>query len=463
MLSNRNNNIIIIKNILAFLLLLLSVLFTIIHDVDYPFYLLTFAYLIVSNFCPNNCMVFGKLPGQTVINIVLFIRYCFVPFVLCMDGTLSIYADNYRYIDEAIFLMIYELVVVFIVLELSALRQKTKFLLDNNAPKVKTFRVRKISTMFVIIVIVCLFIFNKGELLNFSLLNKNNSGSEKFENVSNLEMILWEVLLTWLFVTIINHQKNIYDKNKKLKHVIFSVGAGVVLAVLIFLSQSRISRWYILISCISVLWVLIRFYPAKKKLVMVVLILPIILLTFATITKNGSGVEGGFVSQIKDLLNSTIFDTYFAGPVSVNNAIGLIQECNVNIKSFVFDLLNNFPVINKYIDFHNSSVYLYNLYIGRIFGSGGGDQIIPLLGQSSVYFSYLLSPMLSALSVAILCYSDRKFYVANGCMCYVWAFTSTWFGMATILNMTIISSWVYVRILPMLFVFMSLDRRTVKD
>ena len=445
-------NIIIAHNILVFMLLVLSLIFTIINNVSYPFCLLSVVYVIVSNFCKNNCSLIGKLPGRTIINVVLLTRYCFLPFVLCVDGTLSIYSNNYNYINEAICLMIYELIVVFFVLELSASKFNIKCLFKESL-RTDGFRVSKVSFFVALVVLVFIFIHSKGEILNFGLLNKNNVGDDQFENVSSLEVILWEVLSAWLFIAVVSRQKSKYDKDRKRKRVVCSIVVGIVFIAIAFLGQSRISRWYTLISAVAVVFMLCRFYPDRKRKIMTGILIPaVLLLTIVTVFKNGDGTGNGFFSQIKDLLNSTMFDIYFAGPVSVNNAIGMIRSYDMSLISLVYDVLNNFPIINKFIDTTNSSVYLYNLYIGRAFGTGG-DQIIPLLGQSAAYFTYVLSPILSVISVLIISFSDRMFYSSSGSMCYVWGFTSAWMGVETILNMTINLSWVYVRIIPMFIIF----------
>ena len=443
---------IVVQNILTFSLLLLSMVFTIINDISYPFYLLIIVYMLLANLCRNNCKAFGKLPGRTVINIVLFIRYCFLPLVLCIDGTLSIYANNYDYMNAAIALMIYEMVVIFLALELSALKQGSKKA-SFNMQSAKGYCPGKFPILLVLIILICIFVSSKGALLNFSLFNKNHIGSEKIDNLASWEVILWEVLLAWLFVSIINYQKKKYDENPKRRHVICSVLVGIVYLVLTFLAQARISRWYFLISCISVVFILYRFYPKRKKTIIAAILIPTsLLLVFVTAIKNGNKSESSILSRIGSIINSTVFDSYFAGPVSVNNAIGLIQNGDVSIKCFIYDVLNNFPVINKLIEPGHSSVYLYNLYLGRIFGSGG-DQILPLVGQSAVYFTFALSPFLSVVSVLIASFSDRMFYASNGSKCYLWGFTSAWLGVATILNMTVTLSWIYVRILPMFIMF----------
>ena len=42
------------------------------------------------------------------------------------------------------------------------------------------------------------------------------------------------------------------------------------------------------------------------------------------------------------------------------------------------------PIVNHLLNLEIQLVYLYNLYLGRIFSNSSGDQIIPLVGQSYI-------------------------------------------------------------------------------
>lgn len=169
------------------------------------------------------------------------------------------------------------------------------------------------------------------------------------------------------------------------------------------------------------------------------------------------------VNSVFDLITVTSGDAYFAGPVSVNNAIGLAKSCSVGITNIIYDFFNNMPIVNHFIKSGNSTVYLYNLYLGRIFSNSSGDQIIPLVGQSYIFFGWILSPLLSVVSIILMRIADKQFFYATNYMKYVWAFISIWFGLETILNMTINLSWIYIRIIPLFITFWFIEKISYKQ
>ena len=189
----------------------------------------------------------------------------------------------------------------------------------------------------------------------------------------------------------------------------------------------------------------------KNRVFLAICVPGILLIAFATLVKNAGYVVGqGSVSNSWiELLRSEAFDSYFAGPVNVNN-IFYIEELNkTNITTIINDALNNMPIVNHYFNKAETTNYLHNLLAGRILGDSTGDQIVPLIGQSYIYFGALFSPLLSILSVILVRLFDYKFRQNNSYLTFVYAFCSIWFGVeAMALNLTICLSWFYVRIIP---------------
>ena len=80
-------------------------------------------------------------------------------------------------------------------------------------------------------------------------------------------------------------------------------------------------------------------------------------------------------------------------------------------------------------------------YLGRIFYWFKRRSIIPLVGQSGIFFSWVLAPLLSCISVLLIRATDKKYVETTSYMKYIWGFVAVWFGLGTILNMTISLSW----------------------
>lgn len=435
---------------------------------EYGLFFLPLIYSVLFTVCFRSRRLLGKTPGVTVIMGVMFLRYVILPIVLYSSGELSKYANSYEYMAQAIAVMIYEMIAIFAVLELSTTKSWRVY--EDNYIKYK----KNITVKTPILLVIIIFVILMGIYLkNKSILNRNifivnniaHESEETIKDVSSLARILWQCMTTWLFVYGINKQKDKYKIDNKNIHVKLSIIFLLLFIVITYVGQTRISRWYTFVSSIAGVFILNYLFPDKKKLITRATIMPIVLLlVIATFLKSGLYVQrsGGGNSIFSRLITATTVDAYFAGPVSVNNAIGLSESTKVGLSNIIYDVFNNMPVINHFFNTKNSTAYLYNEYLGRIFDGSRGDQIIPLIGQSGIFFTWILSPLLSCISVILLRLSDKKYMETYSYTKYVWGFVGVWFGVVTILNMTINLSWLYIRILPMFAMFWAMDKISKK-
>ena len=422
----------------------------------YCFFLLPLLYSICLILFHKSYQNWGKFPGLTVIHIVMFLRYVFVPLLLCITDKISIYANNYKYINLAIFLMAFEMICIFAALNFTSSNCKKEKLSKKsylkNLPSVNSLNA---TGIIVLIVLLGLYMTNRSLINDISQVTKGTVIENIGKKSSALSQILWQCLLSWFCVYLIFIQKIKYEKGNRTSSIMLSVLFSLLFIFLIYLGQSRISRWYPLVCGIASLYILLECFTKEKKKITLFFLIPVgILLFTVSIFKmtTYSNIEMGN-NVFSDLFSATNLDAYFAGPVSVNNAIGLYVEYNIGFKNIVYDIFNNFPILNKYIATENSTAYLYNQYVGRIFESGRGDQIIPLVGQSMIFFTPLFAPLLSVISVFVLRFFDKHFKASNDYLKYIYAFAGVWFSVITVLNMTIALSWVYIRIIPLLVVF----------
>ena len=86
---------------------------------EYGLFFLPLIYSVLFTVCFRSRRLLGKTPGVTVIMGVMFLRYVILPIVLYSSGELSKYANSYEYMAQAIAVMIYEMIAIFAVLELS--------------------------------------------------------------------------------------------------------------------------------------------------------------------------------------------------------------------------------------------------------------------------------------------------------------------------------------------------------
>lgn len=418
----------------------------------HPFWLLPLSYSLSLILIRHN--VIRLAPGIIMINIVMFFRYAITPLTIYATGELSRYANNYIYLTEAIWLMLYEMIAIMLTIELTGKAPRIlKSATLGKTRKFYNFRSGGIAAILITGILLFLAI-NYRHLTGGILLIVSGtiSTTNKItDNVSGAIGIIWQASLAWMYIYVCL-------KIKKLsKKIILSIIISAFYILLTFIGQTNISRWHTVISFTAVYFTLIKLYPTHKKAISLLMLTPAsFFFVIVTLYKNTAFLTSGqsVFNSFMGLFAASTTDAYFAGPVNYNNAVGLIENKEVGFFTIFYDLLNNMPVINHFIDTRNASVNMFNMYIGRAYNGITGDQIIPLVGQSSIYFSYILAPLLSVLSVFLIRYFDRKYHESNTPMIYIFAFTSAWIGVITILNLTIFMSWLYVRIIPLTLLIM---------
>lgn len=395
-----------------------------------------------------------KTPGIIALQITMIGRYLIVPFAYYLDGGMSEMASSYKNINLAVYLMLYEQFFIFLAIKITRTldaRNKKAINAYYDTEKIKLF------IMFVIFIWVVIASTSKSLVDNFLILLTGAIYLYKENDVvgtssSNFVNTLWQCISVLLFIYFVIREKNKYDKDNRTIHVYKSVMWGLILIVISFIDQSGLSRWFTIITSSSCIAVLTHLYNKETHIVKSVLILPsVIIITIATLVKNGGFLiaSGSVEDSGSALFSPTALDMYFSGPTGVNSAINMCEQYHIEIKSIIYDIVNNLPVVNHYIPKRETTVYLYNLYLGRIYDSDSGDQIIPLIGQGYSYFGFLLAPLFSFVCLYIIRYCDSKFKNDYSFTTYLWAFIGVWFGVEIMaLNMTITMSWIYWRIIP---------------
>ncbi|MCW6680191.1 hypothetical protein NHG33_03215 [Aerococcaceae bacterium NML130460] len=388
-----------------------------------------------------------KSPGMMMFNIVIFVRFCITPLTMVLGNSLNIYARNYDFLLEATLMMCLELICMFGVIWLSANKFLTSNALDYRISH--TLKLNRNYLLIILIIALGMFlVYQESELLgSLDILTKGVTQNNIAHTPSNLIRWIWRTLLAFVMIYAVGRIKS--SGQKESRKVMYSLLVCFAYLVLIYIGQTSIARWYLVVSTVAIYFTLIDNYPTYKKRLSLSIIAPVFLIIVsASIIKNTNlSEEYSLMSATGSLFTPTNMDAYFAGPVGVNNAIGMIGSSNVSILNIYEDLLNNFPGISGMVDKAQVTNRIYN---GFIFGYvSRNDQILPLVGQSAALFSTVLAPLLSMLSVFFVLYFDDKYRKNIDARKYCYAFTAVWFSLATILNMTIIFSWVYIVIIPL--------------
>lgn len=428
------------------------------HLFHFPLWALSLNYALFLLFLTRKkcCDLTGR-PGFIAIFITMFCRYSLVPAVYYFTGQMNLFAPNYNHMDLAVSLMLYEQITMFLFIYLCLKSHKKNVLRTfDYYYSLKGGRLFFFIALLLFLVIAVFYkslgagmnVLESGNLNEFSEIESTVSDGEGYIN------IVWQSLCIWIFVHLVMKQKEYYMLSGKNKHVFLSIIYTYLLILLAFIDQTGLSRWYTIILAGSGLAFLCQLFPQQKAKISRLVIVPALsLMLFATLVKNfayGGGNSDVETSLVEAAL-STIVDTYFAGPANVNSAIGMSLQARMGLGNIVNDLVNNMPVVWQYFDPKETTVFGFNNYVDRISPSGDrGDQIIPLVGQSLIYFGLLLSPLLSVISVKLTDYFDVKFNRDVSYLTFINGMIAVWFGVeAQMLNLTINSSWLYIRILPM--------------
>lgn len=423
---------------------------------EYYIWLLPGIYSLLFFITPDNYRTFAGNIGIIILNIAMFIRYVAGPVIFYMTSELSSFANNYQNINVAVVLMIYEMAVIFLTLEISGRREERRSL-RNNEEQIKNFELESGTFLSLIIISAVLFIavvykdLVSGLLVILHGLNNDYVPTA----ASGFINLIWEALCAWIYVYSVLRLYHKYRDNKAFSLALKAVVYTLVYILVTFIGSVSLSRWFTIISAVAALaFVCNLFYEHKKKIIAIIGIPALGLLVLITLYKNigYTAGSGGIFNAFGRLFRADLFDSYFNGIVGVNNAVGLYKTGEYGLQNIFNDALNNMPVINHLLDPSKSTVYGYNKYIGRLFGTTG-DQIIPLIGQGTIYFGYLFSPAISVCSVLITRKTDAKLRSSHNYMTFAYAFCSAWFGVeAMMLNMTINMSWIYIRIIPLILV-----------
>ena len=355
------------------------------------------------------------------------------------------------------------MVTVFITLWLLDKKYKRKIDEYHRIDPINRFPVINFSVgnmFFFLAVSAWLFIafFYKNLVGGFSVLisgalNEMREVEQVEYNASNIiGGIIWQTLCIWLYTYIVVKQRNKLENTASNRPFIGAIVLTAFTIILSFIDQAGLSRWFTIVMTGATVSCLIRLFPDKRKTIVATVITPAALLVlFITLFKNVGLIlgEGTVKDALLDLFDPSKMDIYFAGPVNVNNAYYLVKNYDLNVFTIFNDICNNMPIVNHYMDTRATSVYAYNESLGRIYENNAGDQIIPLIGQSMMYFSEILAPVLSCISVWVACWAGYKFSKCKNFMFFAYAFIAVWFGVESMmLNVTITCSWIYNRIIP---------------
>ena len=418
-----------------------------------PLWLLPLLYSILITLSSGNKKLIKGSPGMIALNITMFCRYVLAILACYLNGELSRYTINYTYVKDAIYLMAYEMIVVFVVIEFCGKKFK------NKPARVKeSIQSLEIGLPLLILFLIIQFFIGITYMHLSQGFDVFVGGSyDEFYDIKSAVSqgthyveIIWETLWVWIYIYLVLWQKRLYDKTRSCIHVYVCLLFTLLILLITFIGQTAINRWYTIMTACSSLALLVKLYPNEKKSVLTIILAPVGAVIFlATIIKNAGYVAGSTTisESLIVLFNPSEMDSYFCGPVGLGSAIDVYHRNIVGFSNLFNDVLSSAPFIGRTFPSTQTTAYAYWNFNGR------GDLIIPLLGQSAIYFGFILSPLLTALSVVISRKFDALYKNSMSYMTYIYAFAAIWFAIESMaLNLTINSNWFFIRIMPFMLI-----------
>ena len=203
----------------------------------------------------------------------------------------------------------------------------------------------------------------------------------------------------------LNFFKIRYEKHPTFLYVFLSMLA-VSPAMMIFKGTSRFS---VLVPSVAWLIILLKLYPKYKKSIIATLTsLLIIVFISITLYKQFGYTQG---DEIKPKNMNEIaynFDAYFSGPDNMARAVDLKQSFGnyIDLNTMKNDIINNVVLISRFSDSENTSAAWFNYLFYGV--KGKVDQIIPLSGQSYLYFGAIGMPLLLTITLILMMFFDSK-------------------------------------------------------
>lgn len=334
-------------------------------------------------FLPSLPIVFGiffycLVPKQIYIgagfftmSLVLYIRYIVYPVTLVQDNFESFSFDNLA--ETGIFLMLFEMTVIFIVIHYWGYRKENKSLIVNKPDSFLPILLGIIALFFIIndsnVFANHHFIWESGKIRDEVITGDSHVSSV----VIQLAQFFIVVCFFSLFYIKYQHTNN--------KVMYYLAVAALFFPCIYYIGHSRLSLF---IPVVGLIVYASKAFPSKSKgLITLVIGYGFIALLYLSLQKF-FGAES--ISQVDKVNTSTLLNSYFGGLNNITIGLQTINQYGYHPSLFVIDCFRNAMGIAQYFDIPGSSVLFNMTYYGN---SIAADQIPPTIYQGILYFGYL--------------------------------------------------------------------------
>lgn len=357
------------------------------------------------------------------------VRYLLLPVLYSLDQNIGV-GDNSNYINIAILVMCFELIVIYFILIIFSKKQK-KITFKS---KLNVIYIEKniVVPFLLILMFVVIYISGATGKINFiwelgAYVEQYISQGEELE-VSTFGMLLFnsfKVILILYLISLIQQSKII--KNKKWFLMLVILASGLVIV--------GVSRFSIILN-VAVLLAMLTFilnHKEAKKVVFILVPFIVFVLALTTIAKFS---RYGETYSSDSLITALSMNAYFAG--FGNIAIGIEAYNDVKwTESLLYlfnDTLQNVPILSHLTvdEYKTNGKFNEVIYGHRMWA----DQIVPLSISGLFHFGYIGLLFYSPFFIAIALYMERLAYNVKFIgYKYVFLYLSVVFSLVFMINL----------------------------
>lgn len=450
----------IIKFILLFIVTI--IIYSLCYDETYKIIsLLPFSYMVVDFFYISRSNDDNKYIGGLIYRIaliVIFIRYVVTPLSIALTGEFYASYNGYRiYTSEesiklAVFLMIFELIGVYIILFFATKYYSKKYskIISNKAEPINNKFVLLIFALFVIIILL----LTEPNLLiptDFLILSKEFQKIQLNTSYDGVYYILARLVKPVVFLILFSNFKEKYDINHKKIYIWLSC----ILVILFMGLYTDTQRWEIVFAGIVGIYLLkVTYNNIPRMLILVVIIIMSISFLSISLYKFSWAIQTS-VNPVKDVIIEMLgmFQEYFSGPRVVANSIEMynVYGKNINLSTFINDFTGSIPGVSKYVDQSDRINTYFNMYHNRPYGHT--PLIIPMVGIGYSYFP-IFPPIFTMICYWFIIKFDYKLEASNSIeFKYLYLYPGLYLAMSMGFNTQIIFTTFLQRFLPLFILF----------
>lgn len=384
--------------------------------------------------------------------LVAFLRYSFTPFLFIIsDGSYKNYLlkdVSEDFLFYASFIMVFELFFCMFLIQIFS----NKIIIKSKFKKYKM--VKSYFLYFICFLIFLIFLIFPELALryNFIFIPEELIKPDLDVVGSGLISILADYILIIPSLLFLNYFVGKYYNLQNYKYVLILL-ASLIPFLLFF---KGISRFSALLPAIAWLVTFGLILPKYKKIVTIVimgsaLIVMVSVSLFKQFGYHASNTSSSIGFDFGEM--AVVFNAYFSGVYNVAYVMDIdtFYTLNSGFNFFINDFLKNIALFSTFSDTTYTSGYYFNNYVYS--QSGQADQIIPIVGQSYLYFGYAGFFVMPAICVLLMIFFEKKIYSVNK-LNYIFPITllSIYFSLSMMVSLNSLYPAFFNFILPLFLI-----------